>query len=365
MKKKSIISLILVTMLVCTFFSGCTDKNGAIVLKVGDKEFNEGMYLSAIAYADMYLAQQSGASYAESLDEEFDGKKGADILKEQAEGLIRQMEASRKVALDNGVTLTDEDKEVIDEQKQASVDQLGGRKAFIEDLEARGMTEEFFDYIMEASYLYSKYTQSFDVTSEEILSLVEAGGYVRVKHVLIQADSSAADFAGKKALAEDIAKRAAAGEDFDALVAEYGEDPGMQSYPYGYIINQSGYTTDGQTQMMQEFTDGSVALAVGEVSAPVQTAYGFHIIKRYPIDAASLADTTPVDFGGEAGGETIAMGTLIKYEFMDMALGIKLMSVEEGLEVEKMEALDNVDIHGFFDDLKEKQENISHEGHDH
>jgi parvulin-like peptidyl-prolyl isomerase len=46
-------------------------------------------------------------------------------------------------------------------------------------------------------------------------------------------------------------------------------------------------TTTG-SGMVQEFTDASIALAVGGVSAPVQTDYGFHIIKRYPIDIESI-----------------------------------------------------------------------------
>ena len=359
---KKVFSILLAVVMMCTLFAGCGDD---AVIKVGSREFTEDTYLAAIAYADMYFSQQNGMSYADALDEEIDGKKGIDILKEQTEDLLKQMEASRKVSKNAGIKLSDEDKKMLEEQKKADVDSMGGRKIFIEDLEAQGLNEEFYDYMMESSLLYSKFAQNFDMSPEEIAALAEQMEYVRVKHVLVQATEGAADFEEKKALANEIAAKANAGEDFDALIKQYGEDPGMESMPHGYIIDKNGYTVDGQSQMMQEFTDGSIALSVGGVSAPVQTSYGFHIIKRYPIDAASMEDETVAIPASETNPEDVTVGQLIKYEFMDMALGITLVEAEESIKVEKLDGYGDVDIRGFFRNLKNKQANISHEGHNH
>ena len=139
----------------------------------------------------------------------------------------------------------------------------------------------------------------------------------------------------------------------------------MESYKHGYIIDQNGYTVDGQSQMMQEFTQASIALEVGGVSDPVQTSYGFHIIKRYPIDAESLNDETVAIPASDTNPEAITVGQLIKYDFMDVALALRLMEAEESIKVEKLDGFDDVDIRGFFRKLKEKQANISHEGHNH
>lgn len=359
---KKIFSMLLALAMICTLFAGCGDD---AVIKIGDREFDEDTYLAAVAYADMYLSQQNGMSYADALDEEFEGKKGIDILKEQAEDLFRQMEASRKVAKSSGIKLSDDDKKMLEEQKKADAESMGGRKVFVEDLEAQGMTEEFYDYMMESSLLYGKFTQSFDVSEEAIVDLAEQGGYVRVKHVLIQATEGSEDYAAKQSFANEIAARAKSGEDFDALIKNYGEDPGMESMVHGYIIDRDGYTTDGQSQMMQEFTDGSIALEVGEVSDPVKTSYGFHIIKRYPLDIESLSDETVAVPANDTNPEAITVGQLIKYDFMDMALALELMEAEESIKTEKLDGFDDIDFRGFFRDLKKKQANLSHEGHDH
>ena len=59
-----------------------------------------------------------------------------------------------------------------------------------------------------------------------------------------------AAYANIKDTVDEIMARIAEGEDFDALVEEYGEDPGMQSEPYksqGYMVY------DGATTLVAEF----------------------------------------------------------------------------------------------------------------
>ena len=73
-------------------------------------------------------------------------------------------------------------------------------------------------------------------------------------------------------VANDILARARAGEDFDMLIAAYGEDPGMQANPDGYTF------TSGV--MVAEFEQATRELAIGEISDLVPTQFGFHIIKR-------------------------------------------------------------------------------------
>lgn len=73
----------------------------------------------------------------------------------------------------------------------------------------------------------------------------------------------------------------AEGADFSALVAEYNEDPGMPET--GYAI------CEGFTDFVQSFTDAAMALEnVGDVSQPVESSYGFHIL-QYSADIAEGA----------------------------------------------------------------------------
>lgn len=91
-------------------------------------------------------------------------------------------------------------------------------------------------------------------------------GYIRVKHILVEDES----------LANALIERIEAGEDFDALVAEYGTDPGMQREP----AKTEGYLLGEGTSFVQEFKDAAFALEnEGDITAPVKSTYGYHVIK--------------------------------------------------------------------------------------
>ena len=80
------------------------------------------------------------------------------------------------------------------------------------------------------------------------------------------------------ATAQDVLARAQAGEDFDALLEEYGEDTGMKNEPNksrGYLV------CEGLSVYEQSFQDAAMALGkVGDVSAElVKTSYGYHILQ--------------------------------------------------------------------------------------
>ena len=66
------------------------------------------------------------------------------------------------------------------------------------------------------------------------------------------------------------------GKDFDALIAEYNDDPGMKNEPtasQGYAVSAASTTWDSA------FTEGAMSIAeVGQISGPVYGANGIHII---------------------------------------------------------------------------------------
>ncbi|MBQ7886511.1 MAG: peptidylprolyl isomerase, partial [Clostridia bacterium] len=77
--------------------------------------------------------------------------------------------------------------------------------------------------------------------------------------------------------AEEVLAKAQAGENFDDLIAAYGEDPGMESEPnktQGYMV------CEGLATYEQAFQDGAMALEnVGDISDLVKTSYGYHILQ--------------------------------------------------------------------------------------
>ncbi len=77
--------------------------------------------------------------------------------------------------------------------------------------------------------------------------------------------------------AESVLKLVDEGGDFEALMEEYGEDPGMKNEAY-----KNGYLTyAGDTGFVTEFADACAALTEdGMTSGLVGSDFGYHIIRR-------------------------------------------------------------------------------------
>lgn len=93
--------------------------------------------------------------------------------------------------------------------------------------------------------------------------------YTRAKHILISFQTYSEEEA--LALANEICNSLKNGEDYDTLVAQYNEDPGMTQDPNGYVFTKG--------VMVKEFEDAAFALSPGEISEPVKSVYGYHIIQ--------------------------------------------------------------------------------------
>lgn len=116
-------------------------------------------------------------------------------------------------------------------------------------------------------------------------------------------------YAAIQPVVDEVLAKLAAGEDFDALMEEYGQDTGMQSSP----AKENGYPVCAEsTNWVQEFTDAAMALAqVGDTSAEgVRTSYGIHILK-YVSDSVegevgldAVRDTLEADLLSEKQDET-------------------------------------------------------------
>ncbi len=97
------------------------------------------------------------------------------------------------------------------------------------------------------------------------------------------AGASSADLAAARAKAEDVRAQAAKGADFAKLAAKYSDD---QSRNQG---GELGYFSRGDVlDPIQNAIDG---MKVGDVSEPVQTPHGFHILK---LEARETAGEKPL-----------------------------------------------------------------------
>jgi parvulin-like peptidyl-prolyl isomerase len=108
-----------------------------------------------------------------------------------------------------------------------------------------------------------------------------------------------AAYAAIQPTVDEIVAKLDAGENFDALMTEYGEDTGMQSDP----AKTDGYPVcAGDTNWVDAFTEAAMSLGkVGDVSAPFRTDYGIHIVKYISditegaVPLADVKDTISAD----------------------------------------------------------------------
>jgi peptidyl-prolyl cis-trans isomerase C len=104
---------------------------------------------------------------------------------------------------------------------------------------------------------------------------------VRARHILIRAAGSPAPVeSGKKELtdaealakAQEIRKKLAAGGDFAALAGQESDDTGSKDKGGDLNFFKHG-------QMVPAFDQAAFSLKVGEISEPVKTQFGYHIIR--------------------------------------------------------------------------------------
>lgn len=87
--------------------------------------------------------------------------------------------------------------------------------------------------------------------------------YVKASHILVDT----------KVQADIIKSKLDNGESFEKLASEYSKCPsGKNGGDLGYF---------GRGQMVREFEYAAFSLPVGQVSDPVHTQFGWHIIKVY------------------------------------------------------------------------------------
>jgi parvulin-like peptidyl-prolyl isomerase len=209
-----------------------------------------------------------------------------------------ELEEYRQAADELDVSVTEKD---VDKAEQELIkSRFDGKRAEYEKaLEAQGFTaEEYRKKALEVSALsqkiFEEVTKGVKVTEPEILQYYTQNQSQYgtpesrdVRHILVaeKDDDGKVDFAASKEKADDIHAQLEGGADFAALAKSSSADPGSKE--------SGGKLTISRGQTVPEFDKVSFELDNGELSRPVKTQYGYHVIEA--MSEVREATTTPID----------------------------------------------------------------------
>lgn len=248
------------------------------VLTVNGEEVNGAYYgwFFQSVKNEMLQAQSATTSSSDSAADsssQKESKLNLDDVKKEAQRRIVETKTVYKKAMDSGIKLTDEDTANIDnqyEQIRNSVTQQGMNFSnFTTNMDT---SSDVIKQIIKEEYIGNLY----------LASLVK-DKFVTAEHILIQFSDQEGGKSKEDAKKEidEIKTKIDGGEDFDKLMKEKNEDPGLETNPNGYTFCKG--------QMVEAFETAAFALDENKVSDVVETNYGYHIIKRLPLSVSGIA----------------------------------------------------------------------------
>lgn len=166
------------------------------------------------------------------------------------------------------------DIKITDEDIQAEIDEMkeyyGGEEQFTMALAQAGLTEEDMKTDINMNLRLKALVDPYmDISDDDMKAYFEENKdefgeqeQVKASHILVE----------DKALAKELKAKIDEGADFAELAKENSTDPGSKDSG-----GELGFF--GKGQMVPEFEAAAFSMKAGEISKPVQTSNGFHIIK--------------------------------------------------------------------------------------
>jgi peptidyl-prolyl cis-trans isomerase C len=177
--------------------------------------------------------------------------------------------------------------------------QYGTQEAFDAEIKKSGKTPEQIRHnihtqLAQQAWIEHQIAPDIHVTPEEVEKFYkesppnkfDAPEMLRASHILVgvRKDAPPEDSLAAEKKINDISDRLKKGESFESLAKQYSDDPNTKD-------RGGDLEYFSRERIMPEFADAAFKLKIGEVSAPVRTDFGFHLIKltdRKPAHTATL-----------------------------------------------------------------------------
>lgn len=162
-------------------------------------------------------------------------------------------------------------------------------KKLDQDPEIQAKMEDIMNAVLAQEFLQREIEGKVKITDDEIETYYKghkeeftSPESVKARHILLKVPEGADEKLWKEAesKAKDIKKKLENGEDFAELAKKFSDDPGSKNKG-----GDLGFFTKGR--MVPEFESAAFSLKPGELSDPVKTDFGYHIIEVKEKKAAS------------------------------------------------------------------------------
>jgi foldase protein PrsA len=243
---------------------GTASLGGSDVAVVGGQQVTKDQFKALMGRAEKSYAAQK-RKFPKAGTREFENLKG------QAVDFLVQRAEFEDEAENMGIHVTDKQ---VDDRINKLIKQFygGSQKKYEDTIKAQGLTPETARQEVKAQViseeLYKKVTGDVKVSDKELKDYYDSNKsiYVQkesrdVRHILVT----------KKALADQLYQRLKGGADFAKLAKKYSKDPGS--------AQNGGRLTITRGQTVKEFDKTAFTLKKGQLSPPVHTQYGYHIIE--------------------------------------------------------------------------------------
>lgn len=334
MFKKSLIMLLCLSLVACTLLTGCgkdekdsdkketTEATDALSKPNYEIEYydgEDGVYgevngekITADEFK-YFLMMQMLTDERDDSGQVKEDYWTEDTIKSAMDNALNQvvlMKTYKTGALDEGIELSDDDKKSVEDGIE-SARQMYGEEMYKLQLDAMGLTDdmykEFSTLSMYANKWYEKYAD--ENADDDTVKKEFYKEYVKAKHILIKKTNDDGEDVSADAYTkiENIKKQLDEGADFDTLMNENSEDPGLQSAPEGYVFTKG--------EMVQEFEDAAFKLEPGQISDIVESSYGYHILKKVELTDADLDGTATDAYGQQTTYKDKIKNTLASKNF--------------------------------------------------
>ncbi len=257
-----------------------------------------------------------------------------DMFKNQTINFVIDKHLVDSVLDEEDIDVTDEE---IDEAFEEFKARFGGAEALSQQLAQMGVTEEEVRENMHQDVQLEKYLSErydLEVEESEIEELFEMRGEqlgsqdeVHARHILIEVGQDADDDAveSARARAQEIYEEADGGADFEDLAREHSEGPTAErGGDLGFFP---------QHQMVPEFSEVAFSMQAGEISEPVRSQFGYHVIQ--------VVDTRE---GEEADYDSVRddLELQLRHQKRQEVFQEFLEHLKEDVEIERLE--DNIEV---------------------